>query len=683
MSKSKVLNVESLFTSVAEAGLDPSVLNTTVKMRQASSVVDWMRGEEFMAYTPWARQLEQGVKLYADYCPACTDLKYLEDVPVDDPAVTFLDRVTVLEFGYCPKCTKPKTETFQQWWEAEGRAQYPEYPVDIYLPPNELVSCQGQRSGKTTMVGMFATYQTHRHLCLPDPAAYYGTTPDSPFQIAFVATVVDNALRNMWPNYHSAIKNRPWFRRYAQEIRKQEKQLGLEKESLLKIRDQSVSFVAKNLVANCLAANEGVLRGATRLFSAIDELAFMALNDDAKRANAEITHTVLGNSLLTIRGRADKRWVEGDPHPLTGMLVSISSPAHKFDKIMSLLKEAEKSPRLVGYHLATFEMNPEFPKTHPMFLDAKVRDLTEYMRNYEAIPPLANDTYIKDTDVVRKIHEVRDPIFVIDTEYTRIGSDTFVSGAIKTCVDDKMTPRILAVDPGHTNNAFGIGVYSVVKDGNEYNFLCDGAFAAIPEKQGDQKFRVNFSGMADLIVELCKRLNIKSILFDQWQSIGEIQRLKQLNLPAEQYSPKWADFEAFKATVLSSRFRTPSWEKSIDELNPENVYDLRKNPYAHMGYQIATVQSEGRKVTKPEKGDDDLFRTAVLAYSKVRMSPDLYVARGGPVAMSMAAQAQKAPRVGVMVSHSGHRMTTSGTYAPTSGSGIRGAVRGRSGMGRR
>lgn len=673
VAPSGVVDVASMFAAVADAGLDPSVLDASIRMPKAKSVIDWALSEQFLNIQLWSRQAEQAVRLWADYCPNCTDLGYLNNVPVGDSIVEFQKRVIVLEEGICPRCAGNRKKLFSDWWEAEGVKEYPDYASTLYLPPNELASCQGQRSGKSTTVGsLHTTYRVHQHLNLTNPYSYHSCLASTPFQGAFVSVSKEQALKNLWPFFHGSVATAPWFINYANSMRKEEKKHGLKKETLFKLRGTFVYFGAKALIVDVGAANENTLRGATRVFVAMDEIGFFRQGEDVKMAAADQVYIALSNSLKTLRLNAEKRWNEGDFNAPTGMMFNISSPKHKYDKMMQLLRESKKSPRMCGFHLATWEMNPNAPRAS--FVDEEIRDPKEFMRNYGAIPPLASDPYHGNFEAIEKCQKVMPSVVDIQTVYATVADEKLVAGAVKSAKDEKTIGRILACDAGHSNNGFAISMSHVDNIGGEYKFVVDAVFTAIPEKNPD--VRVSFPMMADLILELVRRFRIRHVMYDRWQSTGEIQRLQRSGVPALAYSPVWADFEALKGVINSQGMVLPSWEKRVDELDLDDVHDLRLNPYTHLGYQIATVQdSGGKKVGKPAKGDDDMYRTLVLAYSKFRTDLAGYAVTGfGGV--GGAQQQQNPGSIGVMVTRGGQRrsMSLSGVGG---GRGIPGTVKKR------
>lgn len=103
----------------------------------------------------------------------------------------------------------------------------------------------------------------------------------------------------------------------------------------------------------------------------------------------------------------------------------------------------------------------------------------------------------------------------------------------------------------------------------------------------------------NIIVEASKKLSIRQVLYDRWQSIGEMQRLREMGIEASQYSPRWQDFLDVRNDILSNSVLMPRWEKkSMLDLDLTNTADLRNNPLTHFAAQCATVREVGRKVVK-------------------------------------------------------------------------------------
>lgn len=678
MAKKTVVDLSSIFHSAADSGLDTSVLDAGINLPQAANVIEWATNPEFRSRqgTLYGRQAEMCVRLFADYCPACTDLDYLAEVPVSDTIDAFKSRVQLLEHGMCPKCVRSRQIVFQDWWDAEGKHEYPLFADDPYTIPTEVIGCIGQRSGKSTVAGgIIATYRTHQHLFIKNPYSYYRVDSATPFQISFVSTTVPQVVESLWPYFLNTVKNSPWFQRYANEMKSLEKKQGLKPEALFKIRDLSVSFTAKSLLVKAEAAGEA-LRGRTRIMVVIDELAFFG----AKKAvvSGDRVYTALNNSLSTVRNAAARKFREGEYNVPTAIMANISSPASKHDKIMSLLREAKKSPMMMGFHYASWEFNPEMSRES--LRAEEIKDEAEFWRNYGAVPPLAAEPFIGNLDRVKATQdEKHSPLFELGTHYVSIGKDELVGAAHVKGTDERTISRIIACDAGHTKNAFSICMYHVEKHEGEYMLFLDAAYAAIPEQRGKTFVKVSFPSMADTILDLAKRYRVRHVLYDRWQSIGEIQRLRREGIDAEAYSPKFTDFEATRDFILTGQFHMPTWEKPLDMLEADDVIDLRRHPYTHFGYQMATVRETGKKLMKPEKGDDDMFRTLVLAHAKFRKNYDDYVSVG--IMGDHQQGRDRRPVVGAMATFSGQKrslgVSNGGSHGPSSP--ILGRGKGRSG----
>jgi hypothetical protein len=89
------------------------------------------------------------------------------------------------------------------------------------------------------------------------------------------------------------------------------------------------------------------------------------------------------------------------------------------------------------------------------------------------------------------------------------------------------------------------------------------------------------------------------------------------------------------------------------------------------------VQSQGKKVFKPAKGDDDMFRTAVLALAKLKGKYEEYAVIPGMVPQYGMQQQQTVSRaVGMLVTKSGNRRGLE-TGTSTGIGGVVGTVRSR------
>lgn len=600
---SHLVDLDNLIDQVLDAGLDPSVFDVEMDVEWAKNIVDFALSPEFMNSKLWAKQAEQAVRLFCEFCPTCSDMDFLDDVPVDAAMGTFRSKVVLLEHGICPECGKNKCELFTE------------------LPPFELVSCLGQRSGKTALTGgIIATYYVHRFLQIPSPTRYYGLMSNTFFQLTFVAVTATQAYETLWSAFKGAIASSPWFRDYIRKLKQIERDRGFEKGTLVKVMDSVVWFGNKQLGCSYAAADMKSLRGRTRVFAGIDELGWFN-TAEAKRANSDETYAALSNSLRTLRSAADLLWKRGEYQVLPGYMANISSPSSQYDKIMRLLKEGERDKRKVCFHMSSWEASPLITKES--LAAEESNNPVKFWRDFGAIPPLANDPFIESERAIKDMQTPDPPLLRWRPKYVtdQVNNQMrYIAADIIGQIKDRMTPRLIAVDGGEKQNSFAIGVFRLERAGgeDEFNVVLDLVIEAKPEKivETGEVIPVHFPSMFKLVLALSDRykgLNVRAVLYDRWQSTGEVQRLRDMRVKAEKYSPKEQDFKTLRNLVYSGNFKTPKWEhQDLSELDVTDVQQVRRAPYTHLAVQFATVREVGKKVVKPEVGDDDLWRVCVL-----------------------------------------------------------------------
>ncbi len=606
-----LLDLQSLVDQVISTGLDPSVFDVDLDVRFAKNVIDFAVGPEFMNMNSlWAKQAEQAVRLFCEYCPDCSDQEFLDNVPVDASVGTFRSKVVLLEHGVCPQCEKNKCQLFDKL-------------------PWELVSCLGQRSGKTALTGgVLVPYYIHRFLELKNPARFYGLMANAFFEVTFVAVTAGQIKRTLWQAFKEALAQSPWYKDYISKLRQVERDKGFDKGTLVKVMDSYIWFGNKQLGCSYAAADMKSLRGSTRVIAAIDELGWFNANKEAVRANAEETYAALSNSLRTVRSASDRLWKQGEYRTMPGIMANISSPSSQYDRMMALLKEGERDKRKVCFHLASWEASPLI--TRESLETEEQNNPVKFWRDFGAIPPLADSPFIESARAIADMQTNSKPLISWRVKFIKDKVDPernrYVAADIIGTISDsrtRMIPRCVAVDCGETQNSFAIGIYHLEpaagEDGSRFNLVVDAIIEAKPEKilETGEIIPVHFPTMLQLVKTLCDRnkgLHVKAVLYDRWQSTGQIQELREMKVRAEKYSPKEQDFKNLRNLVYGGNVKMPKWEhKELTDLDVTDIDQVRQAPYTHMAVQFATVREVGKKIIKPEAGDDDLFRATVLA----------------------------------------------------------------------
>jgi hypothetical protein len=86
--------------------------------------------------------------------------------------------------------------------------------------------------------------------------------------------------------------------------------------------------------------------------------------------------------------------------------------------------------------------------------------------------------------------------------------------------------------------------------------------------------------------------------------------------------------------IEGENYKIPRWEHdNLEDLDISDKVKLVNSPYTHLALQLATVQENGKKLQKPEEGDDDMFRTVVLATHYLLDQKELFLRSGLGVAL--------------------------------------------------
>jgi hypothetical protein len=135
-----------------------------------------------------------------------------------------------------------------------------------------------------------------------------------------------------------------------------------------------------------------------------------------------------------------------------------------------------------------------------------------------------------------------------------------------------------------------------------------------------EQYNINLSKMWDnFIYPIIAKTNITLILYDKWNSLQNIQKLQDEGKDARQYSLTPKDFAFFRLKLMNSEVSYPFSEYSPNAFldNGSADVDLVNVSLSKPGFalllQTLSVRQLGGRVVKPLYGDDDIFRTAMLA----------------------------------------------------------------------
>ncbi|AQT28491.1 putative terminase [Erwinia phage vB_EamM_Yoloswag] len=471
-------------------------------------------------------------------------------------------------------------------------------------------------SGKSVVTAMISTYLTQKILMSQSPTGILGIDPTTMLHGTFVALTQKQASDTLWTPYFQYISQSPWFQQYHEIIRRHERRYGVE---VMKIRDTFVMYGHRNLVVYPAGPDGRILRGRTRIFAAIDEVAYFDNDADSKKvkASASMVYGALDRSLATVRSAERKQLASGYDNAFTGYFFNISSPVHARDKINELLRLSFGSKKILGIHAPTWKMNPTMPRDSEFLVEAFRRDPVGAARDYGAEAPMSANPFITQPVFIEKsIREKGRNMVVYQHHYIKFpnGKKQRYGSIVKAATTTR--PSIMAIDAGYTNNSFAL----VVGSRNDNSVISVDCLVEIVPKPG---IPLSYNKIfEEIIVPLCRARNVRVLLADQWQSLKLLQdALAACSLDAsDQYSLKYRDMWGVKTLLESDppRISLPRLQHA-DDIYETLKYDGDEYPWCfegkpteHLMMQLQTVQDTGHSVLKNTGATDDLWRAMAL-----------------------------------------------------------------------
>jgi len=553
--------------------------------------------------TPFSRQLAIATRLLAEWCPLCSGDGFddIQKIPVDYPSIDFPDKVTFLEYGVCPDCGARKSELHK-------RGQ-----LNIY---QELDGCAGQRSGKSALLALISPYLLHKWLKMQRPVETLGLMSNSLLVATFVALTFENAKKLLWIPIHNIITNSVWFQEYFDLLDHYEEKYGNE---LYNIKDEFMHFKHKNLMFHPSGPNKRTLRGPTRILTCIDELGWFIHGESSERmerASANEVYTALNNSLLTVRAQSLDLLRRGYDNVPMAFSCNISSPSSHVDKIMTLVRTNKESNTVLTYHLPTWGMNPNLPKSE--FKSSYEQDPIKTERDYGANPPMANNPWIHDISRIESSINMDSNVEVkYIYQHITSKSEQIYRYADLTSVrpPDVVPPSIMSLDAGLKKDSFAIVIVTPI--GNNITEVT--AVVEIAPRYG--KNMLNFTRIVDnILFPLIKSFNVQVLAVDRWQSNKILTDVfEKFGIYAEAVSLQAEDFGLIYDFLMDDKSKIffPKPEvpfREIQDMDLDNYpHCFKYKPIAHLFFQFMITNINSKGVL--EKGDgytDDLLRATCL-----------------------------------------------------------------------
>lgn len=615
---------ESTLTSMYEEQLNnPNPIPPDLKFDDRSlpafkNVLDWAISEHGANTPPFARQIGMCLHLFAEFCPRCSNEKFLSiyTIPYRASVEKIQENVVCLENGICPKCKVSKTELILN------------KELNLYT---DFAGCLGQRSGKSATVYQYmAPYLISRWLKLQNPTKVLGIMQASILTGTMVGLTHAKAMSLLWNPMMNALTNSSWFQSYHLLLDELAAKYGVEE--VYAVKDTFIRYNHRNLHFAPMGPNKRTLRGDNRIFAFIDELGWFYTggNDDEERERASgvEVHKSLSRSLTTAN-TALSRKIRSD-HRYANLPMAyfgaVSSPAHIRDMIMTLVTKNKDSKDTLAVHLPSWQFNPAYHSRDDFAKDyADNPVLAE--RDFGANPPDAINPFISDVSICERLFTgVNNVQYVYKTESPPESSMQHGMTRYKWAVptfhtNTNIPPSILVLDAGEKDNSFSLCVMSREPSMNpnvKTARIKVSAFVEIAPQKGVET--INFNKLyLELIKPIIKSMNVSVVMADRWQSTKILQDIEQdFKISVMKYSLRYQDMTGVRSFLIAddSPIVLPKCEIPFNKIreSSESNYPhcFQYKPLAHLYLQLATIRDFPRMVEKGDGLTDDNWRALAL-----------------------------------------------------------------------
>ena len=351
----------------------------------------------------------------------------------------------------------------------------------------ELVLVVGMKGGKSALAGVIAAIEEYSLYKHEDFRAHFGLPKGKQVVILNVAANEEQAKKTIFAEVDALIRNAPYYQRRQAPGS----------------NATSHFFEDQNVIIQSGHSNGNALVGPLTKAVLLDELDRFSSKADGKSSGMHMYNSI-------------SRSVA--PFKMDGKIISISSPMNVNGPIIKLFNMSKAEPTMLGFWLATWELNPNLPLESPI-MQADLRKCPEdFWRDFGAQPAHSLEKYYRDRKKVDDIFTrgealgLRDPVNANGTF-----ADWFKG-------DPNYTYH-LHMDPSVKNDHFGISMCHrtdahVVVD-LIHCFKAD-------------KGEIDYSMVEEFLDVLCDRFpTLNTATYDVYLAVQLYQRLQRKGITTE------------------------------------------------------------------------------------------------------------------------------------------------------
>lgn len=229
---------------------------------------------------------------------------------------------------------------------------------------SELVLMCGMKGGKTELISAISCIEEWKLYSMGNPQAKYGLPEGKEIYIINVATDKDQARDTIFASTEDRI-------RYSEFYQQREYKAGA---SEYEMQDTHVKIMSGH-------SNSASIVGRTAKLVMFDELARFVEKTSGKQSGDKV-YNALSRSIA--------------PFQQDGKICSLSSTIHEKDMITQLFEKSKIIPNMLGFKLATWEINPSLPFDCPYMQSELKKSPEDFWRDFGCEPSKAVEKYYRD-----------------------------------------------------------------------------------------------------------------------------------------------------------------------------------------------------------------------------------------------------------------------------------------------
>ncbi len=236
----------------------------------------------------------------------------------------------------------------------------------------ELVLVVGMKGGKTALAGVLACIEEYSLYKLEDFREHYGLPKGKQVFILNVAANEVQAKKTIFAEIDSIIQHAPYYQsRPAPQA-----------------NQTTFDFVEERVVIQSGHSNSNALVGPLCKAVLMDELDRFAAKEEGKSSANKMYNSISRNVT---------------PFKQDGKIISISSPMHVNGPIIKLFNQTKAEPSMLGFWLATWELNPNLPLECETLQIELRKSPEDFWRDYGAQPAHSLEKYYRDRAKIDEI----------------------------------------------------------------------------------------------------------------------------------------------------------------------------------------------------------------------------------------------------------------------------------------